>query len=143
MLSNDRWARVGLIILDAFVAVTAIGGGLALVAGLEASRFPIDWLTGTPFDGYVLPGLILAAIVGGSAAIATVATILRDPGDAPLSIAAAVILVGWIVGEILLLTADHEVVSPTEAVYLAVGLAILGLGVTALRRRTTPRVREP
>ena len=42
--------RVALFVVDVFVAVTAVGGGIALIAGPEADRFPIDWLTGTPFS---------------------------------------------------------------------------------------------
>lgn len=61
---------VVLLTLDAFVALTALGGGVALVAGLEEGRFPLEWLRGTPFTSYTLPGLLLAALVGGSAAVA-------------------------------------------------------------------------
>ena len=71
-------SRIALVLVDAFAAVTALGGGVALATGLEGGRFPTDWLTGTPFDSYLIPGLMLAGVVGGSAAVATVAT-LRDP----------------------------------------------------------------
>src|SRR5512135_3821044 len=69
-----RWgpARLALVGLDGFAALTAICGGIALAAGLEASRFPATWLQGTPFASYLLPGLILAAVVGGSAAVAAI-----------------------------------------------------------------------
>ena len=70
-----RALRVVLFIVDLFVALTAIGGGIALFTGLESDeRIPPEWLDGTPFKSYVIPGLILAVVVGGSAAIATFAT---------------------------------------------------------------------
>jgi hypothetical protein len=53
-------------VVDVFVALTALGGGIALATGLEADRFPLDWLRGTPFRNYVIPGLILAGVVGGA-----------------------------------------------------------------------------
>jgi hypothetical protein len=45
--------------------VTAVGGGTALATGLESDRFPAEMLRGTQFGSYVIPGLILAGVVGG------------------------------------------------------------------------------
>ncbi len=132
-----RWTRIALVAFDAFAAFTAIGGGIALAAGLEGDRFPADWLRGTPFHSYVVPGLILAAIVGGSAAVATVATLRSPRIGGRASMLAGLVMAGWIVGEILLLTNDGEFVSPTETFYLAVGLAMIGLGVPAERTMPT------
>jgi hypothetical protein len=53
------------LILTAFVSLTAIGGGIALMIGIEDNRFPLTWLDETPFTSYFIPGLILAGIVGG------------------------------------------------------------------------------
>jgi hypothetical protein len=97
--------RRALIALQLFVLVTAIGGGIALGAGLEGGRFPLSWLAGTPFADYAGPGLIL---------------------------------VGWIVGEIVLVSADNELVSPMEALYLVVSLAMIGLTIR-LGETTKPR----
>jgi hypothetical protein len=126
--------RAALVILDAFVALAAIGGGLALALGLEAGRFPLAWLEGTPFPDYVAPGLLLAVVVGGSAAVATVLTARDARQGGRVSIVAGAILVAWIVGEVAVLTGDGEVVSATEAVFLAVGLATVALGVVVARR---------
>jgi hypothetical protein len=57
------------------VALTAIGGGLALVLGLEQANYGAELLETTPFTSYLRPGLILAIVVGGSAAAATIASI--------------------------------------------------------------------
>jgi hypothetical protein len=53
--------RVALVTLDVFVAVSAIGGGIAVATGVD--RFPAAWLSGTPFRSYLFPGLILATWV--------------------------------------------------------------------------------
>jgi len=81
--------RVALFKVDVFVALTAVGGGIALVAGLEGGRFPPEMLGETPFGSYVVPGLILAAVVGGSAAVAAAATLISPPDCGLTSIAAA------------------------------------------------------
>ena len=72
---RGRLLRGALVAVDAFTAVTAVGGGAALAAGLERDRFPTSWLDGTPFRSYVAPGLLLAGAVGGTAAAATVASV--------------------------------------------------------------------
>jgi hypothetical protein len=129
-------ARIALVAIDGFAAVSAIGGGLALVTGLEGARFPVAWLHGTPFSSYTVPGLILAVVVGGSAAVAAVATLRNSMAGALASVFAGVIMLGWIVGEILIL---NQPTRPTwiEVIFLAVGviMVLLGLALWRAQRR--------
>lgn len=125
--------RIALGVLNGFVALTAIGGGIALMAGLEGDRFPQSLLVDTPFKSYLMPGAILAIAVGGSAATATAIAILR-PADAALaSMAAGLVLVGWITGEVMILRSPAAR-SWTEALYLAIGLATVGISVAVAGR---------
>ena len=57
--------RVAHFVVDAFTAVAAVGGGTAWATGLESDKFPAKMLRGTQFGSYVIPGLILAGVVGG------------------------------------------------------------------------------
>lgn len=138
---RSRGVRVALFALDAFAAVSAAGGGIALVAGLEGGRFPPELLDGTPFSNYTIPGLILAGAVGGSATIAFVATLRRPNVGAPASVAAGGIMMGWIAGEVLLLS-QPAARSWVEALYFADGLTMAGLGLavgwTERGRRFSP-----
>lgn len=127
-------ARAVLLAADAFVALTAAGGGIALAAGLEGDRFPPELLAGTPFGSYVVPGLILAGTVGSSSAIATAAMLRRPGAGARASVLAGAVLMGWIVGEVLVLRAPAAR-SWVEALYFAVGLLMAGLGLEAGLRR--------
>jgi deazaflavin-dependent oxidoreductase (nitroreductase family) len=79
-------------------------------------------------SSYALPGSILAGAVGGTAAVATLATLVRPRLAGRASTVAGLVLAGWIVGEVLILTADGELVSLTEVVYLAAAAAMVGLG---------------
>jgi hypothetical protein len=130
--------RAALVIVDAFVALAAIGGGLALALGMEGGRFPLAWLEGTPFADYVAPGLILAVAVGGSAAVATVAVVRDARGGGRASVVAGAVLVAWIVGEMLVLTGDGEIMSPTELVFLVTGVVTMTLGAAVARDGRTP-----
>lgn len=117
--------RIALLVVDAFVAVTAVVGSLALVTGLEGDRFPLTLLESTPFSSYVLPGLLLMVVVGGSATIAIAALLRGLDSGAPASIVAGALLLGWIIGEVLILNQP----SWFEAVYVAVGLTMVALGL--------------
>ena len=126
-----RGARIALFAADAFVAVTASGGGIALITGLEGDRFPLDLLKGTPFNSYAIPGLILSAVVGGSATAASIAT-LRSPRTGALaSMLAGVVLIGWLAGERLILPsrAFSSQSRWVEAVYSAAGLLMAALAL--------------
>lgn len=120
-----RIARIALALADGFVALTAIGGGITLAAGVD--RFPRAWLADTPFASYLVPGLMLALIVGGSAAVATVGVALGRAWGARASSVAGTVLMGWILGEVLLLK-QPSAPTPTEVVYFLVGAAMAALG---------------
>jgi hypothetical protein len=122
--------RALVIILDLFVAITAIGGGIALLAGLEGSRFPTAVLRRTPFDSFLWPGLILAVVVGGSAAVATVATWRNDAAGGIASAVAGALLAGFIAVEVAVLE-DEPGWARTEIVYFVTGLAMIALGLVA------------
>ncbi len=121
-----RLARIALLALTGFSALTAIGGGTALVLGLD--RFPASWLLGTPFRSYVVPGLILAFVVGGSALVAFVLWWRSGRAAAWASVLAGSIMMGWIAGEVLML---KQPVAPTpiEVTYFAIGALTLALGL--------------
>lgn len=121
-------ARYALLALDAFAAASALTGGFLLVAGLEASRFPREMLKSTPFNDFVIPGLLLGLVVGGSALVAAIAIMRNTAVGAVASVVAGVVMMVWIAGELLLLS-EPSARSWTEAMYFLVGLAMVGFGL--------------
>jgi hypothetical protein len=59
---KNRTGRYVLVGLDLFLAVNAIYGAVWVVPGL-----PPEWLAGTPFRDYTIPGLALGIILGAGA----------------------------------------------------------------------------
>ncbi|OFY45000.1 MAG: hypothetical protein A2X18_13740 [Bacteroidetes bacterium GWF2_40_14] len=59
-----RALRIILGVLLAFGALNAFGGGYYGMSGAEG--VPLEWLDGSPFDNYFIPGLFLFVIIGGS-----------------------------------------------------------------------------
>jgi hypothetical protein len=118
-----------------FVALTAVFGGITLAIGID--KFPVDWLIGTPFSSYVIPGLILTVLVGGSATAAAIA-MLRSSGSGGLvAMLAGAILLGWLVGERVLLPSVAFVPQFwwLEAIYIAAGLLMVIPALTNFSRR--------
>jgi hypothetical protein len=103
-------------------AVGAIAGGLALLAGVI--HFPLEQLQGTPFGDYTIPGLILAMVVGGSLLLGAATALLRREFAVLCSVAAGLILSGWIIGEVILL---GPFALTWQLPFFAWGLAIFGL----------------
>jgi len=126
-----RICGVTLFVANVSVALTAVGGGITVAAGVD--KFPADWLIGTAFSSYLFPGLILAIVVGGSAVVAAVATLRRSGAGALTSMLAGAILLGWLVGERLILppAAFSTQFEWLEVIYIAAGLmmAVPALGL--------------
>jgi hypothetical protein len=115
-------------ILTTFIALTAIGGGVAILAG--ADRFPPEWLHNTPFDDYTIPARLLAIAVGGSALVAVLTVFIGREVSAFASMAAGLILAGYIIVEVVILKQVPAGPTPIEFTYFGLGLAIFGLGAT-------------
>lgn len=77
-----------------FLGLNALAGGYYGMVG--APGVPVDWLTGTPFRSYSVPGLILFGVVGGSLLVGGVAVFARSTFARGAVAAAGFILVGWL-----------------------------------------------
>ena len=115
-MSRKDKTLVGLL---TFNALSAIAGGIGLVTG--TLPVPTVLLRHTPFDSYVIPGLFLGAVIGGSALVGAIALLAHTKRSRLISAAAGVILVGWIAGETILI----EGFSWLQGLYLLTGLLVV------------------
>ncbi|GHO65424.1 hypothetical protein KSC_043160 [Ktedonobacter sp. SOSP1-52] len=60
---------IALVVLEVFVALGAVAGGIGLLTG--AIPASLDSLQGSPFVDYTIPAWLLMVIVGGSMLLAT------------------------------------------------------------------------
>lgn len=109
--------------LELFQGITAIGGGAMLALRPDGSliRMPIEWLRHSPFESYLIPGLVLAIVVGGSALVAAAFIVLRRSNAWFMSAVAGSGVVIWIVVQLAMTRMFH----PLQIVYLVTGAAIL------------------
>lgn len=135
-------APLALLVMTGFAAISAIGGGIGLML-FNGMGIPLEYLRSTPFTSYVVPGLILVLVVGGSAFAALLALLVRHRWASLLAFAAGAIMTGWIIVEVLLI---HQF-SWLQVVYLVTGLSLMGLVVVdrwdALRPSQIPIARHP
>lgn len=124
---NRRSLRIFLIVLEVFVGVGAVAGGIGVAT--NGIGFPVEWLEGTPFRSYVIPGLVLMFVVGGSQLAAAIAVWRRRWWGTVASLAAGLILAGWISVQVAII----GLVSWLQPFYFALGLLVAGL---AARLRT-------
>ncbi len=117
--------RVTIGILTAFIALTAIGGGITMWTGVD--QFPPEWLEGTPFNNYTIPALLLAIVVGGSSLVAAVTIFMGREVAVFASMAAGLIMVGYIVVEVMILNQVPPGPTWIEGLYFGLGLLIFGL----------------
>lgn len=119
-----RIVLIGLLLL---VALTALPSGLLLMLYPDGSYFQMSlaMLAGTPFKDYVIPGLVLCLVVGGSALAALVAIFLKRDKARSLALVAGVMQGGWVVVQMLLLGAIFYL----QFIYLGVGAAIFVLAL--------------
>ncbi len=130
-----RVCGVTLFVSSVFVALTAVIGGITLAMGVD--KFPAEWLVGTAFRSYLIPGIILAVVVGGSAVAAVIATLRSADASTLTSMLASLILLGWLLGERLIL--PRAAFPPNfqwlENIYIAAGLLMLVPALTVLISR--------
>ncbi len=120
MDENTRSRRL-LLGLHLFNGLTAVGGGLALMTGWIPDVE--SWTEHNDFPGSYFPGVVLFALVGGSALVAAVATAKRVPGWELAGIVAGMVMLAWIAGEVASIRGFHFL----QVVYLVTGLLVLWL----------------
>ena len=113
-------------VLELLVGVGAVIGGVALAVAPSGALLgmPLDLLDGTPFHTYLIPGLVLCLVVGGSNLIGGWLALHQSWSTAISAVVGGLILLGWITSQIVLIGYRH----PIQLVYLLCGALILLVG---------------
>jgi hypothetical protein len=115
------------------VAVTAVAGGLALMVGAlnpqlsTALNPPVAYLAGSPFSSYLIPGLLLAGLVGGIHIAALVLTVRRHRWSLLAAAVAGFAMLIWVFVQMIFIPFSF-----LQAMYFAAGVAEAGLVMLAL-----------
>jgi hypothetical protein len=128
-IMNHTAMRITIFVLVLFGALTTLAGGIGLLTGIIAA--PHEWLLGSPFGDYTIPGLLLAIIVGGSMLLAA-ATIFtgREIGVLASGFAGLAMMIFEIVEAAVIDRYGGSMLSVAlslQVFYFALGLAIFVL----------------
>jgi hypothetical protein len=132
MMKHKR-RRLILVILEAFIGLSAIGGGIAILT--NAFDFdhwlPIAWLAGTPFSDYTIPGLLLLIVIGGGMLLAASTVFIQQEWAGLLSATMGLVMLGFEVFEVAIIDRYAQAVVPStvaqQALMSGLALAVFGL----------------
>ncbi|TMC88537.1 MAG: hypothetical protein E6J22_15675 [Chloroflexi bacterium] len=131
---KHKLVRIALVVLEAFVALGAVAGGIALLTGTFAQGIPVAWLQGTPFSDYTIPGLVLAIVVGGGMGVAAVTVFIHREWAVLISVVAGIFMVGFEVVEAASVDSKAgnglPLMAGLQVFYFVLGLAIFGLATS-------------
>lgn len=112
-----------LFILVVFIALTSTISGLLMISKPDGSILQLSpgLLEGTPFNNYLVPGILLAIIVGGVNLIAVFFNMQRHPVRYNWAMAGGFMISGWLIAQMILIRTLHWL----HFIYLGIGLLII------------------
>ncbi len=112
-----------------FTGITAIGGGVTLLNGVNSP--PLAMLEHSPFESYLVPGLLLLLVVGmGNLAAAALEARRIAHSELAVSVAGAAVMV-WIATQLVMI----RTFSWLQVLYFGVGVITFGAAVWLWRAR--------
>ena len=115
----------GALALEVVLGIGALAGGLVLMIAPrgEIMPLPLSALAGSPFDTYLVPGLILFGVLGFGPLVAARLAWLRHPLAPTAAFIVGAGLLIWVAVEIAIIGYSNE--PPLQAIYGVLGVAIL------------------
>ena len=111
-----------LVAVSLFHALSAVGGGIGMVVA-DGLSMPKSLLTDSPFTTFLVPGIIVAVVVGGTQTVASVGLLQHRSSAYVWSAVAGFGMVIWIIIEIGVI----HVLSWAQVIYVVSGLLQLVL----------------
>jgi hypothetical protein len=113
------------VVLEVLLSIGALGGGLVLTIAPrgEIMPLPLAALAGSPFDTYLVPGLILFGVLGLGPLVAARLAWLRHPLAPTAAFVVGVGLLIWVAVEVAIIGYSNE--PPLQAIYGILGVAIV------------------
>jgi hypothetical protein len=124
-----RILRIALIVLTIFMALTTVAGGIQLVEGTYAP--PTEMLSDSVFNNFIIPGLILGVIVGGSAAFAALGLIRKSKFAFLFAASAGIIIMFFEFVEVMVIGSPPGVARTLQIFYFGLGTLIMILSLGA------------
>ena len=120
-------------VFQLLIGISAAGGGYGLMVDPsgESLQIPQQWLEGSPFKDYFVPGLVLFLVNGLGNLAAAIVTFRRRTLAGLLAILLGAFMIAWIVVQVAII----GYASWLQPTYFTVGLFEAGAGVALMRAR--------
>lgn len=114
-----------LLVALVFQGLSGIAGGIGFLVDPSGATLgiPLEWLEGSPFANYLIPGLVLLIVLGVLPLIVVTGVWRRSRWGRISAVAVGAALLIWLAVEILVVGYQPE--PPFQAVYAALGVAIM------------------
>ena len=132
------------VVLEILLSIGALGGGLVLIVAPrgEIMPLPLSALAGSPFDTYLVPGLVLFGVLGLGPLFAARLAWLRHPLAPTAVLVVGAGLLVWVAVEVAIIGYSNE--PPLQAIYGILGVAIVLVACRWLLAGGLPRLdRKP
>ncbi len=129
MHADKKMVRYSMGVLLAFAALNAFGGGYYAMAGAEG--VPLEWLEGSPFRNYLIPGIFLFVVVGGAFLTAAILAFVRSRHARMAAFLAVAVVFGWLAVQLSIIGYVSWMQPVTAIVALVILLLALKLPRTA------------
>ncbi len=130
----ERTLRITAIILLLFNSIGALWGGAGLIydPSGEFMQMPLDFLTHSPFNNYLIPGIILFTINGLMCLAVAILTIRRWKHYPQLIILQGTLLAGWLSVQIMMIQIFY---APLHLPFYLIALGLIVAGSVLLRAK--------
>lgn len=110
-----------------FIAITSLISGLLLMVGPggEMLNLPLSLLDGTAFRNFLMPGILLFAVVGGVNIVAALINLQKRSNRYNWAAAGGLTISGWIIAQVIIIHTVHWL----HVLCLAIGITIILLSV--------------
>ena len=135
-----KTVRMVALVALALLSITAAWGGVLLIANPSGSamKIPVSVLEHSPFDTFLIPGILLLASSGVLGAVVFVMALVRARAYGWWVAFQGCVLFGWITVEVVLL----RTVVWLHYVYWGLGLLLIGCGWTLRHQGKAALVHE-
>lgn len=125
-LKKGKGLAYGLGVLQTFIGLGAVGGGLGLALEPSGANLgiPLELLEGSPFSTYLIPGIVLLGVNGLGSLAGAAASFMRLRHAGETAMALGLFLVAWIVLQVYWFAGVHWL----HALYFGLGWLELLLG---------------
>jgi len=121
-----------LFILLCFIAITATVSGILMISQPDGSILNLkpELLSGSPFSNYLVPGILLACIVGAVNLVAAFLNMMRHRHRYNAAIAGGAVIITWILVQVMMIGTIHWL----HILYFSAGALVI-LGAYQLKGR--------